>query len=76
MMRFSWVASYESDTQPVETVRGKIEADSSRQALRRAVRRAIKSRPRQRRFRSWVIVIERLDEVGEHAAVALDPEEV
>jgi hypothetical protein len=60
-MRFRYVVSYESDTQPVETVRGEFEANGGAQGLRQGAREACTHWPKHRSFRSVVIVVERLD---------------
>ena len=60
-MRYRYVFSYESDSQPVETVRGELEAEDPKSATVRAARAANTRRPKGRQFRSWVIVVERLD---------------
>ena len=60
-MRYRYVFSYESDSQPVETVRGELEAEDPKSATVRAARAANTQRPKGRQFRSWVIVVERLE---------------
>jgi hypothetical protein len=60
-MRFRYVVSYESDTQPVETVRGEFEVARSSTALHEGARAAVANHPKGRRFRSFVIVVEQLD---------------
>jgi len=60
-MRYSYVVSYESDTQPVETVRGEFEAGGGDGSLRQGAREACAHWPKGRKFRSVVIVVERLD---------------
>ncbi|HMF11590.1 MAG TPA: hypothetical protein VKE94_04770 [Gemmataceae bacterium] len=60
-MRFRYVVSYESDTQPVETLRGELDARDARQAALRGGRLASARWPKGRHFRSVVIVVERLD---------------
>jgi len=39
-MRYSYVVSYESDTQPVETVRGEFEAGGGESSFRQGAREA------------------------------------
>ena len=60
-MRYTYSVSYESDSQPVETVRGELEAEDPKSATVRAARAANTRRPKGRQFRSWVIVVERLE---------------
>ncbi len=60
-MRYRASVSYESDTQPVETVRCEFEAGTAKSATVRAAREANRHRPAKRSFRSWVIVVERLE---------------
>ena len=60
-MRYRHSVSYESDTQPVETVRGEFEAGGLPQAISQGAREARKAWPRNRRFRSVVVVVERVD---------------
>lgn len=67
-MRFRYVVSYESDIQPVETVRGEFEVDGGAQAVRQGAREGCRQWPTHRKFRSVVVVVERL-EVGERAEV-------
>ena len=61
LVRYTYSVSYESDSQPVETVRGELEAEDPKSATVRAARAANTRRPKGRQFRSWVIVVERLD---------------
>jgi hypothetical protein len=71
-MRYRYSVSFESDSQPVETVRGEFEAKDRRGAIRQGAREAVAHWPKGRSFRSWVIVVERLDaaagEVAQDAA--------
>ena len=60
-MRFRYAVSYESDTSPIETLRGELDARDARQAALRGGREAFKHWPKGRHFRSVVVVIERLD---------------
>ena len=60
-MRLRYAASYESDTSPIETLRGELNARDARQAALRGGREAFKRWPEGRKFRSVVIVVERLD---------------
>ncbi len=60
MADFKVVISYESDLEPVVTIRETIRANSVKSATIRAARLANKKRPHKRKFRSWVIVVERL----------------
>lgn len=55
---YSVAISYESDTEPVETVRTAIEVVGMRQAVRQASREACSAWPKSRRFRSVVVVVE------------------
>lgn len=55
---YSYSASYESDTQPVETVRGTLEASGGPQAIRQGSREACRAWPKGRPFRSIVVVVE------------------
>jgi hypothetical protein len=59
-MRFRYAISYESDTQPVETVRGEFEANGGAQGVRQGARVACTQWPKRRSFRSVVVVVERL----------------
>ena len=65
MGRYRCAISYESDTQPVETVRGEFEAPRFTTALYRGGKVARDNWPRKRRFRSVVTVIEALDDAGD-----------
>jgi hypothetical protein len=68
MYHYRYAISYESDTQPVETVRGEFEAPRMPVACHRAGNLARDSWPPKRGFRSVVIVIERLEaEVADDA---------
>ena len=60
-MRYRYAVSYESDSQPVETDRGEFEARDRHGAIRQGAREAVAHWPKGRSFRSWVIVVERLD---------------
>src|SRR5262249_50275830 len=51
--------SFESDTLPVETVRGDFEAKDRCGAIRQGAREAVAHWSKGRSFRSWVIVVER-----------------
>jgi hypothetical protein len=59
-MRYRWAVSYESDTNPVETVRDEFEASGASTAIHQSAREAVAHWPKGRSFRSWVIVVERL----------------
>jgi hypothetical protein len=59
MPLYHYVVSYESDTQPVHTVRGEIEARDTRQAALRSGREASRRWPKARSFRSVVVVVEK-----------------
>ena len=61
-MRYRYVFSYESDSQPVETVRGNFEANGGAQAVRCGAKAACRHWPRGRSFRSVVVVVERMSE--------------
>jgi hypothetical protein len=67
-MRYGYVVSYESDSQPVETIRGEFEAKDRSSAIRQGAREAVRRWPKGRSFRSWVIVVERLEEADSHHA--------
>jgi len=60
-MRFRYVIGFESDTTPVETLRGELDARSARQAALRGGRLALRSWPNSREFRSVVVVVEWLE---------------
>ena len=60
-MRYRYSVSYESDTQAVETVRGEFEAGGGDSSLRQGAREACAQWPNGRKFRSVVIVVERLE---------------
>jgi hypothetical protein len=60
-MRFRYAISFESDSRPVETVRGEFDVARSSQALHQGARVAVAKHPKGRRFRSFVIVVEQLD---------------
>jgi len=64
-VRYSYTISYESDTQPVETVRGELTASRLAIACSRAGGLARDSWPKGRRFRSVVTVVEALDDAGD-----------
>jgi hypothetical protein len=61
-MRYRYSVSFESDTLPVETVRGNFEANGGPGSLRQGAREACKHWPRGRSFRSVVIVVERSEQ--------------
>jgi len=71
-MRYRYSVSFETDSQPVETVRGEFEAKDRCGAIRQGAREAVAHWPKGRSFRSWVIVVERLDaaagEIAQDAA--------
>jgi hypothetical protein len=69
MTRFRYAFSFESDTKPVHTVRGTLDANGSRQAIRQSLRAALAHWPKQTTWRSYVLVVERLDATG-HAVEA------
>ena len=60
-MRYRYSVSFEGDSQPVQTVRGEFEAKDRCGAIRQGAREAVAQWPKGRSFRSWVIVVERLD---------------
>ena len=60
-MRYRYSVSFESDTLPVETVRGEFEAGGGDSSLRQGAREACAHWPKGRKFRSVVIVVERLE---------------
>ena len=57
---FACVVSYESDTEPVETLRFDLSARDTRQAALRGGREASRRWPKGRKFRSVVVVVERV----------------
>lgn len=59
-MRYRHIISFESDTQPVETVRGEIDANGLPQAVSQGAREARKRWPKGRKFRSVVVIVERV----------------
>jgi hypothetical protein len=62
MTAFRHTVSFESDTQPVETVRGEMEARDLDDAVKRACFRANNSRAGKWKPRSLVCVVERMEE--------------
>lgn len=60
-MRFRHTVSFGSDTKPVQTIRGEIDRDDEESALKSAARLAFRGRRRSSSFRSWVVVVERLE---------------
>jgi hypothetical protein len=61
-MRFQYTLSFEHDVQPVDTLRGTVEAADFEEAVRRAVFRACSGRPNTKRPpRSLVVVLEAFD---------------
>ena len=69
MGRYRYAISYESDTQPVETVRGEFEAPRFTTALYRGGKVARDNWPRKRRFRSVVTRYE-IEFMREHERAA------
>jgi hypothetical protein len=67
MYHYRYAISYESDSSPVETVRGEFEARTHANAIHQSARTALKEWPKARKFRSWVIVVERLDAEADDA---------
>lgn len=65
MYDFRVNVSYESDFQPVVTIRTTYRSASAKSATVRAARWANQNRPKGRRFRSWVIVVENISERDE-----------
>ncbi len=63
-MPFFYAVSFEHDTQPVETIRGEVEATDAGEAVKRAVFRAEKARVGKWKFRSLVVVVEELSGRG------------
>jgi hypothetical protein len=61
-MRYRYAISYESESQPVETVRGEFEAGGFDSALRQGSSETCTHWPHRRVFRSVVIVVERIEE--------------
>ena len=61
-MRFRYAVSFESDSKPVETVRGEFDREDAESACKSAVHLAWKSAPKGSSYRSWVVCVERLDE--------------
>lgn len=64
-MKYHYIISYESDTQPVVTIRGDYEAGNRATAIRKGARAAVANWPKGRTFRSWVICVERADSEGD-----------
>lgn len=58
-MRFRYSVSFESDTQPVQTVRGELDKTDAEDACKSAAYLAFKKPPRGK-WRSWVICIEQI----------------
>jgi len=68
-MNYRYAVSFESDTAPVDTHRGEVEAADVADAVKRAVFRAESARPNKRlRFRSVCVVLEELAAVSEKTA--------
>ena len=63
-MTYRYSVSWESDTLPVKTVTGTLDATDLADANRRACFRAEKERGARGRFRSLVVVVEELSEVA------------
>lgn len=59
-MQFTYAVSFESDTQPVETLRGEVEAIDAEDAIRRGLRRAVDTRTGRGKYRSLVVVVQDL----------------
>ncbi len=72
-MRYRYAVSYESDSQPVETVYGEFDASGRSTAIHRSAREAVARWPKGRSFRSWVIVVERLDVEAEDTETDVQP---
>jgi hypothetical protein len=62
-MRYRYTVSCESESQPVHTVCGEFEVNEGAQAVRQGARAACTHWPRQRSFRSVVVVVERIEDV-------------
>jgi hypothetical protein len=62
-MTWTFAVTFESDTQPPETIRGTVEAGSFGPAASRAAK-AAKRQHHGRRFRSVVILLERAEPAG------------
>ncbi len=60
-MKFWYAVSFESDLQPVETIRGEVEAPDAIDAVRLACFRAGNARAGKWRFRSLSVVVEELE---------------
>lgn len=63
-MKFWYSVSVESDSQPVETVRGELEATDAEDAAKRGLFRASAARVGKWRYRSLVVVVEDFAESG------------
>jgi hypothetical protein len=70
-MRFRASVSFESDTQPVRTYRGEISAGSCDRASSLAVKAARRACPNAR-WRSLVVVLEKLEQVDVAEPAAID----
>lgn len=57
-MRYRYAVSLESDTRPVETVRGEFDRDDEETALKSAVHLAFKAARKSSSYRSWVVCVE------------------
>lgn len=75
-MQFKCVVSYESDLAPVETLRFELIARDVKQAALRGGREASRRWPKGRKFRSVVVVVERVGEAEGQAEQKMDVEAV
>jgi len=75
-VRYRYAISYESDMEPVETVRGEFVSTGTPRALYQAGKLARDSWPKGRRFRSVVTLIELLDAVTDDAIAVTEAADV
>ncbi len=66
MPRWQYAVTFESDTQPPETLRGEVGGSLSA-AVGRAVRQSKQRKPSKNRFRSICVLLEKLEEEIEGA---------
>lgn len=75
-LRWSYAVTFESTSQPPETVRGEVQGSLSA-AIGRAVRRAKRQKPTRNHYRGVVVQVARLDPAGQSAeeppAAAAEP---
>ena len=73
MPTYRYTVSFESDTMPVDTVRGEVVGSDEEDAVKRALRRAVDVRHKKRRPRSLVVVVEQFTAAEEKAANKIGP---